>query len=262
VSVESPFAGSNINYAAPVSLKDGSHAVLKLWVPFEDEFRAEVEALRLYKGDGSVRLLDVDFEKRAMLLERAEPGTDLWQLDDEDKQIEITAAIMRRLWRRPEPDSPLPRAWAQFERMALQAPAIAPRSFPLDWVVSAKAIIEEVGAAAEPVVLHEDLHQANILRAEREPWLAIDPHGLIGPREFDTIQMILNVLWREKDHSAWPRIISRYVDQLSERLGLDRERVRQCGVARGVQEAFWTLEDHGQGWEKDFAIVEAFEAAR
>jgi streptomycin 6-kinase len=262
LSILRPFPNLSYNYAAAATCGDGSHAALKVWFPNERDFRAEAEALRLYNGDGAVRLLNISFEKRAMLLELAEPGEDLWQLENEEKQIELTGQIMRRLWRMPDDGCQLPTAAAQFERMASTAPSIAPASFPLDWVASAKAIFDDLEASAPLFVLHEDLHQSNILSAQREPWLAIDPHGLVGPRELDTIQIILNVLWREKDRSAWPRIISRYVADLAEVLDLDREQIRHCGVARAVQEAFWTLEDYGKGWEKDFEVVDAFVSAR
>ena len=42
----------------------------------------------------------------------------------------------------------------------------------------------------EQVVLHQDLHGGNVLRAERSPWLAIDPKPLVGEREFDLASLI------------------------------------------------------------------------
>ena len=179
--IDAPFPGLSYNYVAPVTRADGTPAVLKLWFPFETEFNAEVEALRLYDGDGAVRLLDVDTPCRAMLLERAEPGMDLWQLADQTQQIEVAASLMRRLWRPPPPGCTLPLATAQWQRMLTTAPQLARSSFPLHRVADSKVLFDELAAASPPAVLHEDIHQANILAAVREPWLAIDPHGLIGP---------------------------------------------------------------------------------
>ena len=261
LTIEAPFGGLSYNYVAPVMREDGSPAVLKVWFPFEAEFRAEAEALRLYDGAGAIRLFETDEPLRAMLLERAEPGSDLWQLDDEDRQIEIAASLMRRLWRPPPDGCSLALASDQFERMAATAPRLARDGFPLHRVTRGKAIFDDLLAASPPAVLHEDLHQANILAAQREPWLVIDPHGLIGPPALDIIQMILNVVWRESDRYAWPSIAARYVHALADATGLDREQVRLCGVARCAQEAFWTLEDEGKGWERDIAVLDAFEAA-
>jgi streptomycin 6-kinase len=259
LAIEAPFPGLTYNYVAPVTRADGTPAVLKLWFPFQREFEAEAETLRIYDGNGAVRLLEVDVEQRAMLLERAEPGTDVWQVEDEDRQIAIVASTMKRLWRTPPLGCTLPLARSYYERMVETAPKLATNGFPLDRVFSAKAIFDALEVDAPPAVLHEDLHQANIIAAEREPWLAIDPHGLVGPPVIDTTQMILNVIWRA-NASDWPRIAARYVDALSEALGLDREQVALCGIARSVLEAFWTLEDKGDGWERDIAVADAFEA--
>ncbi|HXH20405.1 MAG TPA: aminoglycoside phosphotransferase family protein [Dehalococcoidia bacterium] len=256
-----PFPGLSYNYVAPAELPDGSPVVLKVWSPDDREFAAEVEALRLYDGDGAVRLLRVQMDARAMLLERAEPGTDLWRLADEGRQIEITASIMRRLWRAPPAGSSLLRSAEEFERMEAVAPALARDGFPLRRVKAARAIMRDLEAEGPLLVLHEDLHQANILASQREPWLAIDPHGVIGPPALDAMQMILNVIWRELDPAEWRKIAARYVAALAEALGLEREALRLAGVARCVLEAFWTLEDHGRGWEKDIAAADAFAAA-
>jgi streptomycin 6-kinase len=166
---------------------------------------------------------------------------------------------MKRLWRPAPPDCSLPLAREYYEHMVEIAPKLATNGFPLDRVSTAKAIFDALEAAAAPVVLHEDLHQANILIAQREPWLAIDPHGLVGPPVIDTTQLILNVVWRA-GAGDWPRIVARYVGALAEALGLGREQVALCGVARCLLEAFWALEDEGRGWERDVAIADVFAA--
>jgi streptomycin 6-kinase len=261
LKIDAPFDGLSYNYVAPVTREDGSPAVLKLGFPSDLEFadfNAEVEALRIYDGDGAVELLELDMNERAMLIERADPGTDVWQLD-EAKQIEITAAMMKRLWGAPPPGCRLPNARDHYERMGATAPKLAKDGFPLDRVSHAIAIYDMLEAASTPTVLHEDLHQANVLAAQREPWLVIDPHGLVGPPVIDTTQMILNAIWRA-DRSEWPRVAARYVDAMSEALSLDREQVALCGASRSVLEAFWRLEDGGN-WREAFAYADAFEAA-
>jgi streptomycin 6-kinase len=257
--VEGPFGGLSYNYVAPATLTDGTAAVLKVFFPDDAAFAAEVEALRIYDGDGVVRLLALDESRRAMLLERALPGTDLWPLPS-SQQIEIAAAMMRRLWRTPPPGCTLPPASEEVDRMVALAPQRARGDFPLHRVTRAKAIFDEIEASSETVVLHDDLHQANVLTAQREPWLVIDPHGLVGPPAWDTIQFILNVIWPEPSSEERRRQIARHIDAFSDALSLDRQVIRASGIVRGVMEAFWTLEDHGQGWEKDLAIVEEFAA--
>lgn len=40
------------------------------------------------------------------------------------------------------------------------------------------------------VLLHQDLHADNVLRAGREPWLVIDPKPLTGEREFGVAPIV------------------------------------------------------------------------
>ena len=68
-----PFALSNYSFVAPV----GDDAVLKVRPADDDESEHEAEALELWDGEGAVRLLRQSRERRALLIERARPGTDL-----------------------------------------------------------------------------------------------------------------------------------------------------------------------------------------
>ncbi len=96
-----PFPSLSINYVAPALLPNGEDAVLKLGIP-RHEFMNEMEALRLYEGDGIVKLLAEDADLGAMLLERLKPGASLSNVPDEEKATSIAAQLMRRL-RRPPP---------------------------------------------------------------------------------------------------------------------------------------------------------------
>jgi streptomycin 6-kinase len=40
------------------------------------------------------------------------------------------------------------------------------------------------------VLLHQDLHADNVLAAQREPWLTIDPKPLSGEREFGVTALV------------------------------------------------------------------------
>src|SRR6476659_6879236 len=88
-----PFALARYSYVAPV----GEDAVLKVTPAEDDEADEEPDALALWDGDGAVRLLRHDRGLRALLLERARPGTDISQLEDEATAIAI--GVGRRLWR-------------------------------------------------------------------------------------------------------------------------------------------------------------------
>ena len=70
------------------------------------------------------------------------------------------------------------------------------------------------------VLLATDLHAGNVLRAEREPWLVIDPKPFYGDPAYDAIQHLLNC--KERLGSKPIATIRRFADLL----GVDPERVR------------------------------------
>src|SRR5437016_3420100 len=68
-------------WVAPVTLADGTSAVLKLGMPHM-EGEHELHGLRFWNGDPTVRLLEADDGLGAMLIERCEPGTTLRALSE------------------------------------------------------------------------------------------------------------------------------------------------------------------------------------
>jgi streptomycin 6-kinase len=52
-------------------------------------------------------------------------------------------------------------------------------------VNAAVATVRELGRVQPDTLIHGDLHARNILRAGREPWLAVDPKGYAGDPAYD-----------------------------------------------------------------------------
>jgi len=100
VAVGPPFEPATIAYVAPARRADGTPAVLKLSFP-EPDSEHEGDALAHWAGTGAVRLLAADPDRRALLLERCEPGVPLWTVPDEARANTIAADVLRRLWRPP-----------------------------------------------------------------------------------------------------------------------------------------------------------------
>ena len=247
-------------HVSPATAADGTSAVLKRGRP--EEAAAEAEALRLAGGRGMVRLLAFDAEHATLLLERAEPGTPLAELvhaGEDDAATGIAVAVMRELWR-PAPEAhglPTVADWGRgFVR---HRAACDGGSGPLDAGLLARAeatFAALVVTAAEPVVLHGDLHHENILRARREPWLAIDPKGVVGEPAYEPGALLRN---------PYPRLPSaamtrRRLDRLAADLELDRERLREWAFAQAVLSAVWHLEDGTDGWEYAVACAELLAA--
>jgi streptomycin 6-kinase len=80
------------------------------------------------------------------------------------------------------------------------------------------------------VLLATDLHAGNVLRAEREPWLVIDPKPFVGDPAYDATQHLLNCRTRLL---ADP---SGTIVRFSELLAVDAERVRLWTFGRAAAE--------------------------
>ena len=105
------------------------------------------------------------------------------------------------------------------------------------------------------MLLHGDLHHGNILSAERQPWLALDPKGVVGEAEYEVGALLRNPMPQILDEAQPRQLLSRRVDQLAEELGFDRARLIGWGLAQAVLSAWWTYEDHGHGWEPGIACA-------
>jgi streptomycin 6-kinase len=198
----------------------------------------EADALRHYAGHGAVRMLEG--EPGALLLERLRPGTTLWELEDDDAACSVVAGLLRQLWRPPtDPSVFRPLAddtgmWAaNLERDYAAAGAPFERSL-LDEAL--RAADELPGGQGQHVVLHQDLHGGNVLRAG-DGWLAIDPKPVVGEREFDLASLIRDRRW-----AITPAVVRRRLDLLAGELELDRERMRRWALLHALA---WGVEEGG-----------------
>ena len=240
-----PFPNLSFNYAAPAILHDGTPAVLKLGVPRRD-LQTEIDTLRLYDGDGCARLLDADPTLGAILLERLQPGTLLSAHPEDEEATRIAALVMRRLWR-PVPAGcqfPTIEDWFKGLHELRETFAGGTGPFPARLVEEAERLAADLFASlSPPVVLHGDLHHFNILAAAREPWLAIDPHGVIGEPAYEVGALMRNPLPAFLDFPDPLGTLERRLTILAETLGFERARLRAWTVAQGVLSAWWGCED-------------------
>lgn len=235
--VGAPFPVAYVSLPLAAKLRDGTDVVLKVQFP-DRESEHEAAALAHWDGDGAILLLAHDPARHALLLERCLPGTPLSERG-EDGALDVMIDLLPRLWKpavapfRALADEAvwwadnLERGWERegrpFERTLLDATLDALRALPT--------------SQGEEVLLHQDLHGDNVLRAQREPWLAIDPKPLAGEREFGIAPIVRSY---ELGHGR--RHVRRRLDRLSLELGLDRERARLWSLAQTVA---WSLgSDH------------------
>jgi streptomycin 6-kinase len=239
-----PFEPATVSWVAPAGRPDGTPAVLKINFP-EAESEHEAAALAHWGGAGAVRLLGADGERHAVLVERCEPGTPLWAVGDEEQANAIAATVLRALWAAPPPaGAPFRPLAAEARRWADELPARWDRHgrpFARALLDAAVGWIGELVATPGPaVVLHQDLHGGNVLRAARAPWLAIDPKPLVGEPAFDLASLLRD---RRPELAADPapvRRVRRRLDQLAGELAVDRERARRWGVIHALA---WGVDD-------------------
>lgn len=274
LTVGSPFLPLSYNYVAPATRADGTRVVLKLGYP-NPELRTEIEALQIYEGHGIVRLIASDIEQGILLLERLEPGTPLSRLSNaggtsSEQATSIAAQVMRQLWR-PVPAVQVPTGnhfptvaqWGSGLRKLRDRFGGTSGPFPEGLVAQAEGLFTDlIASMAEPVLLHGDLHHENILAAERQPWLAIDPKGLVGEPAYDVGAFLRNNLPQPLTMAGAGRILARRIAQMAEQLGFDAQRLRDWGIAQAVLSAWWSLEDHGHGWEWAIACAEVLAAIK
>jgi streptomycin 6-kinase len=243
LAVGAPYPLS-FNWVAPVTRADRSRAVLKLGVP-SGHLSIEAEALRAYGGNGAGRRLAEDAARGALLLERAEPGSPAAALVPDDDEAATTALIGvgRRLHRSVPPRRTLPELSTERESFRAHL-ARFPHDDPLPrrMVMRAAGLFDELCASApERHLLHGDLHHDNVLRAQREPWLAIDPHGVVGDRGYDCGAMLYNPDPDRRDDCLLALVPAR-IDQLADGFELPVDRVVAWGFVMGVLSEVWTAQ--------------------
>ncbi|MCI0395141.1 MAG: aminoglycoside phosphotransferase family protein [Chloroflexi bacterium] len=253
-----PVANLSYNYVAPAVQAGATPVMLKLGLP-NPELLTEIEALRLYQGQGMARLLAADPEQGILLLEQLKPGTPLSQLGDDEQATSIAAGVMRQLWRPLPPGHPFPtlaRWTAGIQRLRIYYDGgVGP--FPAHLVEMAESLRRELlTSAGDMVLLHGDLHHDNILAATRQPWLAIDPKGVAGEPAYETSVLLYNSLPDPLQASGLEHLLARRVDQLAEEVELDRQRIVGWGVVQAVLSAWWGIEDHGRVWDETLICAE------
>ena len=233
--------GGQCAWVAPARDAAGEDVVLKVgWRHREAEH--EAEALRFWDGDGAVRCLATSAREdtTALLLERCTPGVQLKGSLPEPEQDVVIADLMRRLWeRRPVDGHPFGSLEAMCDQWAddvEQDLATDARGLDAGLARAGTAVLRSLPASADrSVLLCTDLHAGNVLAAEREPWLVIDPKPFVGDPAFDAVQHMLNCDSRLEADPAG------LAQRMADLLDLNPARVKLWLFARCAQESLHDL---------------------
>ncbi|MBL4576402.1 MAG: phosphotransferase [Opitutaceae bacterium] len=258
-----PFEELSYNYVTPATTSDGMSVVIKAGVPSK-EVTSEIEALRAFNGKGISRLLDADIDLGVMLLERLQPGTFLSDIDNDEEVTRCAASVMQRLCTR----APAHHNFKLLSHWANQSLSEVRTQFeggygplPIDLIDLAQSYFTELlDPRNEQTLIHGDFHPQNILRSERDSWLAIDPKGIVGDPLYDIAVFVCQPPRRPTGLDP-KKFLSRRIDQIGEALAVDRQLLTKWCFAHSVLSGCWASGDHGGNrWKPAFSRARILES--
>lgn len=236
-------AGNGYNGLALPVLRKGEpgraqeRCVLKVSWPEESAAGHEALALATWNGRGAVRLLETSPAEGALLLERADSSMPL-NSAPLAQAIPAAGRLLRRL-AVPAPNGPrqLAEIAAEARDHARARWEALGRPFAERYVDQTRELADSLSRRTGTLLVDHDLHYDNVLAAEREPWLAIDPKVYIGDPEYQAAQL----LWARLDEMDGRSELTRRFEALVEAAELDLELTRAWIVVRCVDYRLWGL---------------------
>ena len=242
LTVDGALMNGFCSLVVPVLTADGERSVLKLHTDADaDESDFEHLALQHWYGNGTVLLLRADPRRRAMLLERLHPR-DLTTIGDREA-CEVVGGLYGRIH---VPALPQLRTITSYvERWTADLEAL-PRDAPIPRRLREQCVSLVRDLVADPasvgVIIHGDLHHHNVLAADREPWLVIDPKPMSGDPHYEPAPMLWN-RWDEIVAGNARKNLRRRFHTLVDVAGLDEDRARDWVVVRMVHNMSWAVID-------------------
>ncbi len=225
----------------PVRTSAGRPSALKVAFP-DGESEHEHLALRHWDGRGAVRLLRADPRRWAILLERLhrEDLCSAWDLT----ACEVVGGLYPRL------HVPAPPSLRRLSSCVLRWSG-GLRALPADAPLP-RRLVDQAGAlaagfatdpATDGTLVHGDLHYANVLSGDREPWLAIDPKPLSGDPHYEVAPMLWN-RWEEAVGTGSAReAVRRRFYTVVDTADLDEDRARDWVVVRALCNGLWAVQE-------------------
>ena len=192
LSVDGAVFATATSTLAPAHTATGQAVMLK--VSHHDEERRGSALLAAWSGRGAVRVLEHDGD--AVLMERATGPRSLVAMSTTGSDAAATSVLCATAGVLHEASvdvldaAELPelvplRTW--FRQLFAHADELGPVHRQ-----GAEFALALLDSERDVVVLHGDLHHANVLDFGERGWLAIDPKGLVGERAFDYCNLLCN----------------------------------------------------------------------
>jgi streptomycin 6-kinase len=234
----------------------GERAMLK--IASHEEERRGGELMAWWGGEGAARVLER--EAMAILLERLDGPRGLAAMvcageDDEATRILCRVAAGLHAARTAPPPRSLTPLDVWFR--ALWPAADAQGGV---FAKAAQTAGDLLGQPRDPVVLHGDLHHDNVLDGGPRGWLAIDPKGLVGERDFEFANLFRNP---DAQIALSPGRLRRQARIVAAQARVDETRLLRWILAYAGLGAAWSLQSgHDAGPGLAIAALAAAELDR
>lgn len=233
------FHDAQFNVVLNATRNDNTPVVFKCTVP-NKEFITEAYALKHYDGCGAARLLKLDIDSGAMLIEKINPGTILESVLSSEDATKYAVEVCQKLHKPIDDTKSFPTLsdWFKgFDRLYQKFHGeTGPFSKPM--IEKAKKVSHQLLLSQSKVVLlHGDLHYANLLLSN-DHYVAIDPKGIIGEPEFEI------PLPRVNSDISKKELLYR-LDCFVELTQFDKKRIYSWVFCKSALAAWWTVEDSG-----------------
>ena len=259
VKLAAPFQNLSYHYVAPCFFEDKREAVVKIGFPGEvKNIGNERKMLEYLDGNSVNRLYDFDERRFAFLLERLTPGENLKSVCAGNPQEAVAIAIetMRKFWQPP----PAGHDFESLETWFDGFKRAENTGFEQEYMAKARNFFERLNSPpAEKMLLHGDFHHENILSAQRQPFLAIDPKGIVGHKAYDITVFLLN-------HANWLKTEPDFRDNLNSAIEhfaaafeIATVDLRRWCFAHSVLSAWWTFEENCGNWRRELEITKIWE---
>lgn len=258
VCTEEPFEKGEYNFVAPAS-SESVDAVLKVSPPYPTiEIFAEAAFLRNLNGNGAPRLLQVDRENRAILIERIRPGLtmDVYFADYPFGCVEPAIAVLKKIISPPpSPGTDVQTLDDWFDRFR----RFRGTEFPQDHGERAVEIYEKLRQDKDRIYyLHGDFHPGNVVNSG-DGFVAIDPKGLVGHITYDISVFLNNLHWWQKGKPNVEDGLFSTAKKFGDSFGLSERSIREAAFAGMVIGAWWNFEDMPELYDNEVVLADIWE---
>jgi len=258
IRVGEAFPNLSYNYVAPCINADGTAAVLKIALPLNTtEIFNEADYLHHLAGNGTVRLLQIDAQWHAILIEHAMPGLNLKQCfaDDPKHAVEIGIRVLKKIRQTPMPRN----NFKLLEDWYAGLKTAGATEFPSEYAEKALNYFTQLSAIGAESLIHGDLHHENILTSRRDDFLVIDPKGIIGHTGYDVAVFLNNHHWWLAHRSDLNHVLNDSIAQFAKAFDLDPRDIRKWAFCQMVLSAWWTYEENAEAWRGELALADIWD---